>query len=740
MQLCEKMNSNKFTIKPAGRHILTIGSDLIKDKYAAVVELVKNAFDADSPSVDIKFSTFTRDGKEYLKIEISDKGHGMNREDVTEKWMVPSTRDKLERKYSPKGRKLQGEKGIGRYAASILGDDLLLETIGLENTRTTLYLIWNDFYEAKYLEDVEILIESETSNLDSGTRLTMTGEWEKYLDDWTKKEIDKLRSELKKLIPPPNQSEMEDTDSFKITLQFENFPVSGYENFKEEIEPYQLFDLYDYRISGKVSPDGVASLIYHNNKIRNSTHKAIDDFKITLNKNDLNPDFQAYCGELDLDFRVFDRERDAIETLIDRGLKDHKSGQIVGLREARIILDEYSGIGVYRNGFRIRPLGDPGYDWLELDKRRVQKPAYNIGSNQIIGYIRIQSPEFSNLEEKSARDGLKENKYYYGLIEISLQVLAKLEVKRYLFREKEGLGRKTHRINEQIQKLFEYDDLKAGISKFLDKFSIEKSDQDEILRLIDEKAMQNNRIVQEIKDIVAIYEKHATMGKIVNVVLHEGRNAISYLNNVIPLFPKWQERLNENYEPELLEKVVSRLNSIVTNIQVISTLFNKLDPLAARKRTKRKKFKLLDAINNAFQIFENQLSEKGIIKLIDCGDDIEISGWPDDYVMALVNLIDNSTYWLETGDRSTKKISIVVYDEKDAVLIDYRDNGPGIETSLIESEVIFDPEFSTKPDGMGLGLAIAGEALDRNNGKLKAIYSSEGAHFNIEVAKEGIDE
>lgn len=733
--MSEEMYSDKFKIRPAGRHIFTIGSELIKDKYAAVIELVKNAYDADSPSINIKFSTIKKDKGKFIKIEISDRGHGMSREDVIEKWMVPSTIDKLDRKYSPQGRRLQGRKGIGRYAASILGEDLLLETIK-ENTRTIVYLIWDDFYKAKYLEDVEVLIESQVTVQDTGTQLTITGEFEKYREDWTQKYIDKLHDELKKLILPINSPEIKEKDHFKITLQFEDFPVSGYENFKTEVVPYPVFDLYDYRISGKVSPDGLTNLIYHNNKISNSKLEIID-FKIILNREARDPQHnpQEYCGEINLDFRLFDRERESIEMLIDRGLKDQKTGRYVGISEARHILNAYSGIGVYRNGFRIRPLGDPRYDWLELDKRRVQKPAQRIGSDQVMGYILIKSEELSHLEEKSARDGLKENKYYFGLIEIIRQVLQKLEEKRYIFRQKEGLGRKSEKISAKIQKLFEYDDLKTGISKFLDKFPVTKTDREKILALIDAKAYESNLIIQEIKDIIAIYQKHATVGKIVNVVLHEGRNALSYLNNVIPHFPTWQERLKEKYDPELLEKIISRLHSIGNNTQLLSMLFKKLDPLAARKRAKRKRFKLLEAINEAFQIFEVAMSEKGIIKTIDCSDYIDILGWSEDYVMAFVNLIDNSIYWLETVDRSTKEIRITVYDEEDAISIDYRDNGPGIEKSLIESEIIFDPEFSTKPDGMGLGLAIAGEALDRNNAKLKAIYSPEGAHFNIEIAK-----
>ena len=98
-----------YKIRPAGRHLLTIGRDLIQDNYAAVIELVKNAYDADSPHVDIEFSA-SPDHSGYTII-IADHGHGMSRDDVANKWLVPSTQDKVERHKSPAGRTLQGSKG-----------------------------------------------------------------------------------------------------------------------------------------------------------------------------------------------------------------------------------------------------------------------------------------------------------------------------------------------------------------------------------------------------------------------------------------------------------------------------------------------------------------------------------------------------------------------------------------------------------------------------------------------------
>ena len=102
------MNTNIiYRIRPAGRHILTIGRDLIQDNYAAVVELVKNAYDADSPDVHIEFKAL--DDLSGYSIIISDHGHGMSKDDVINKWLVPSTSDKLDRRKSPSGRTMQGK-------------------------------------------------------------------------------------------------------------------------------------------------------------------------------------------------------------------------------------------------------------------------------------------------------------------------------------------------------------------------------------------------------------------------------------------------------------------------------------------------------------------------------------------------------------------------------------------------------------------------------------------------------
>lgn len=737
-----KIKDGLYKIRPAGRHIITIGRDLIKDKYAAIVELVKNAFDADSPTCKISLLPFEKKHIENgiekiskgIKVIIKDEGHGMSFETVTDKWMVPSTDDKLHRKISPNGRIMQGKKGIGRYSASMIGDDLVLQTVDKEGDLTTLYLIWKHFEDAKYLHDVDVLIENFKTNNSSGTEIIIVGD-EHHLEEWDIKQLKNLKSELKKLIPPTTEEKADgkDEDQFKITLELGNFPYEEYSNLTEDIEPYPLFELFDYRISGTVSKEGIAKLKFENNRLKGNIPENLEEFKISLNQ-DRNENTQTFCGEIKLDFRVFDRDPASIDGLIERGLKDPVTGEYVGRREARIILDTFNGVGVYRNGFRIRPLGDAGFDWLYLDNERVQNPSLKVGCDQVIGFIHIQSEDKSGLVEKSARDGLKENAQYFGLREIAKQVLKELENRRFAYRQNVGLGRSHRNINDKIKSLYDFKDLQEKINKELDNLGIEKSKREKISRIISDKEEKSNKIADELKQIIALYQGQATVGKIVNVVLHEGRKPLGYFKNQIPLIYDWSKDLEKNFSQELLDKIINRLSIIDEQGKIFIKLFSKLDPLSAKKRDRKKDFNLREVINNVLDVFHLELQSQNIETRIDCDINQTVYGWKEDFYIILTNLVDNSIYWLQSNTDKQKQIILKVYEEDESLIIEYRDSGPGIEKHLIENELIFEPEFTNKTGGgSGLGLAIAGEAIDRNGGNLKAIYSEDGAFFKIEV-------
>ena len=712
-----KLDTHK--IRPAGRLLLTIGRDLIQDPYAAVVELVKNAYDADSGDVNIKFSRVQlRSG---YSITIVDHGHGMTREDVIDKWMVPSTSDKLRRRISPSGRVMQGLKGIGRYAASVLGGDLLLETVSEQGEKTEVFIDWNDFEKSEYLDDVEILVETSETSEPLGTRLTITGD-DSQLSEWSQRQFDKLRFELRRLKSPVGMAL--NNEDFRIDLKVTGFP--DVDNISETIEPYPIFDLFDYRISGRINPEGNGSLEYSMQKIRNSPDETIHfDFG--------KP---TQCGELFLDVRAYDRDKASIDSLIGRGLKD-VSGSYVGNLRARQLLNEYNGIGVYRNGFRIRPLGDPDFDWLKLNEQRVQNPSLRIGSNQIIGFVQIRSDEESGLIEKSARDGLRENQAFDCLKKVTKSVIGELETRRFQYRRQAGLGQPAAKIEREMDRLFSSEELKRDVQLKLSSSEVEQGTAEEIIEMISRDEEDKNRVANDIRRAVAIYQGQATLGKIINVILHEGRRPLSYFRNEIPNLRYWHKSFLETRDEEKLSRVVSIGDGIANNAEIFVNLFGRLDPLAAVKRSRKSLLNLKKTIGGTISVFSSEMEMRDVETCVTCPDNFMISAWSQDVYAIFVNLIDNSVYWMNEKDSPEQKISIDVVTEGGFLLhIDYRDTGPGIDPGLIESEVIFEPQFSTKRSGTGLGLPIAGEAAARNGLELKAFESENGAWFRLQAITE----
>lgn len=711
------MDSAVFKIRPAGRHILTIGRDLIHDPHAAVVELVKNAYDADAGKVEI---FFINKNDEQVEIKIIDDGHGMTRDVVINKWMVPSTDDKQMRKTSPSGRTMQGRKGIGRYASSILGNDVSLDTVSQDTKQeTTLSVRWSDFEAAKYLSDVDVLIETKDSSKQCGTKLTIVGD-SSFLQEWDDAQFTQLKKELKKMMTPLENTKASKNSVFEIYITIKGFEKADLNNCR--VEPFPLFDLFDYRIFGNVNANGSGLLTYEMQKVKNSLPEKIN-FSYGKPTN---------CGNVYFDIRVFDREKEAIEGLINRGLKDD-SGNYIGKLDARRLLNENNGIGVYRNGFRIRPLGDPDFDWLELNKDRVQNPSRKIGSDQVIGIVDIESEEKSGLIEKSARDGLKENSAYQSLCFLTKQVVIKLEERRFIYRSKAGISRKTLKIEKEFERLFSFDNLKKSVQGSLKRGNVDQSTSSEIMGAIEEQEREHNAAAEILKETVAIYQGQATMGKIINVVIHEGRKPLSFFKNQIPLFDKSYEDYKKG-NTEKLPIIYGKVKKFSENSEVLVSLFKKIDPLAAGRRGNKKNEFIKSEIEKNFSVFESQLKNIVWSVTTSTGKDVKFECWKQDVYSIFTNLIENSIFWMTEKNSQKKEIAVFInIDDNDVTFIDYKDTGPGIERHLIESGVIFDPEFSTKPNGgTGLGLSIAGEAARRCGFDLKALYSDAGAYFRLE--------
>jgi DNA topoisomerase VI subunit B len=149
------------TLRPRARIIRTIGDQLISGPEAALIELVKNSFDADSPVVTIIIIP-RGPSAPTGEILVSDEGHGMSKSEIIERWFEPATDDKLRRRISPGGRSMLGAKGIGRFAAARLGRFTRVESTyqnGNSRCLVTVNIDWNWFTADKYLDQIDVPVE-----------------------------------------------------------------------------------------------------------------------------------------------------------------------------------------------------------------------------------------------------------------------------------------------------------------------------------------------------------------------------------------------------------------------------------------------------------------------------------------------------------------------------------------------------------------------------------------------------
>ena len=128
------VKSRILKIHPYARLLTMLGDQLIKNERIALMELIKNAYDADSLWVKISFSDFD-DNYSFdtkSKIIIEDCGYGMNEEIIEKHWLNSAPPEQLIKKYkkdtTPLGRVIQGEKGIGRFSILKLGKKIKIIT------------------------------------------------------------------------------------------------------------------------------------------------------------------------------------------------------------------------------------------------------------------------------------------------------------------------------------------------------------------------------------------------------------------------------------------------------------------------------------------------------------------------------------------------------------------------------------------------------------------------------------
>ncbi len=434
--------SEDFKIRPYARLLTMLGEQLIKNECIALMELIKNSYDADASWVRVSFINFGDDFEiqDDSKIVIEDDGSGMTYDTITKHWMNPATPDKKIKRNEGKAvtpkkkRVIQGEKGIGRFAMLKLGKTV--NVITRPELSPIEYEITYDFrkYDNDFLtlneKPTELFLEDLSINLDShpakyivespltlgihstirephGTKIeigALKGIWTKQKIETIFQDISSLTSSFESIVNISlNQNgEIIKNDDFQILLYKENEMLNFQQGFDEKLI-ILLTERAVFRLeSGEFNAKEKTFTYLENGhkkclSIRDPHFTGLRTFSKHFGKGgEILDKRNIECGSFHFGFYIFDFSSKAAPS----HKLDAEDKQII--KRHRIYL--------YRDNVRVYPYGEPDDDWLKIDAYRGTISAGDFLSNdQVVGYINITSEANPRLKDKTNREGLIED-------------------------------------------------------------------------------------------------------------------------------------------------------------------------------------------------------------------------------------------------------------------------------------------------------------------------------------------
>lgn len=654
--------AGRAKIRPRARLISLIGEELISDEPVAVVELVKNSYDADADRVDVIFEA--ADPSVPEAIIVKDDGVGMSLDTVLHAWLEPGTILKKRSERSPGGRLYQGAKGIGRFAAARLGSELLMETKQRDSDdQVSVLLEWGRFDDDSYLEDINVEYDVRpASGSSNGTTLRIEGVRPEV---WDIEGYQRLHARLSRLISP-----FDDVQDFEINLEIPAAP-----NLSGRVQAPQLLLRPRYTLRGRLDGHGTFTGTL-----------TIEGEETAISRSLGRGDEQPECGPFEVEIRAWDRDREGLDPIAHR--------ENMTVTQIRQTLNTYSGVSIYRDGFRVHPYGEAGNDWLNLDLRSRQNPVRNLANNQLIAAIRISRDSNPDLQDRSTREGMIRNSAHSALEDWFKRVLVILEEQRYRARPR----KQDPKSQDQ---LFENFDLKSSVEAVVK----ELGDKHPVSQIVQAAAQKVDEGVERVQEVLSRLLTSAGLGHMIDIVIHEIGAPAGKITRELLIVEKTLRAKTANSSDEW---VGQNLASIRTWLDQIHALRQRLDPQSGSRRQRSTSFDVIKEVESTLGLHDAIIEKQNIHLEYRHPDEPLKVRMPQAVLSQVVaNLVDNASYWLtqEHGRRGGGNILVEVEPIEEGFVVRVSDDGPGVDEQ--DRDLIFDAYFSQKTNGIGLGLYIA---------------------------------
>lgn len=715
-----------------------LGRELVGRQETALIELVKNSYDADAQNVTVTL--------ERHALVIEDDGSGMTREELIAGFLrLASTLKVSEPRSRLFRRQRAGRKGIGRFSTQRLGEVLRLQTWTNDaDPGIELVVDWQKFESGRDLDEVPVYLGAEPPRK-QGTIIRIEG----LRDEWSDAQIRRCWRGLLALQQP--------------------FPVVPVERRPNADPGFKVSFLRDGGLFDDPSlvADFQTEILSH--------HHALIEFRVDddgmaewrISQNSFGPD-RGWA-------KIHHELRDATEPpnyslLRDVAMKAHYFILLPDLlpnlaySRVRDTLRAEGGIRLYRNGFRVIPYGEPENDWLRLDQIYAQRGAVlaPIANRNFFGIIEVYDPEGEQFEEHTSREGLIEKEAFLELTGLATAVIvtAVNRIAEDRGRKQSAGGSTQRKADENLEKLRDAARAAREAEEERAREAVEKDTNEppagnaspdphpkpaggeSSAALIEESIHLIEKQRAELADEAALLRLLATLGLTTSEFSHE--TGMTFEAVRMDFQSVFEIALSARPGDNAFATQAERAKSMLARLDALTAYLNEL--ASARSVRQLAPVSVSKALGE-FETGVSKLAEKAGIGLM-----IDVPAYDPLYTRPmhaaeiasiLLNCFSNSLKALRRVDSERLiRVEAAAGEDRD-IVIRFSDSGDGIPDE--HKEKVFDLFFTTRTaapatasnaeqfSGTGLGLWIVHQIISKAGGDIEVVDPPAGFSTCLEI-------
>lgn len=679
--------STGFRFAPS---ILTrLGEELVPNLDQAIIELIRNSYDADATVCNIEIKDDPANGGTII---LSDDGTGMLEEHVVNNWLVLGGSTKTSSKLTPGGRRTVGDKGLGRLAALRAGNKASMITRHVSREAdgaVKITIEWERFEGVQIVENVE-LPTAAAFRENHGTTITLTGLKRKL----GRTEIDRLGRSIVLLTSP-----FEGNASFRVKLDAPDYP-----ELEARVRNAYLDDA-EYVLRAKILDDGTA-------------FAEVTDFKGVTLYSDKSSEWLQRKSEESFTYNAPPATFELYSYVFN---KNSFAGRGSTIGEVKQWLRTVGGVHFYHRKFRVPPYGDPGHDWLDMNLSRARSPEERPSTNNSVGRVIVDDHE-GVLRQKTDRFGFIESDEF-------------LEIRRFAKNALEWFARRrlrdaeSRRDNQKDESRVAPAQARAELMETISN-SMPLLERKKAIKALDRFQQNYEKVLRATREDLVLYRSLATAGTTAAVFAHEiGKPIQTIVGNQKTII----RRIADLGPPEGVAKLAIPLELIKTASNRLSRFAGMQIDFLKREKRRHGAVDINLVIRNLHELWQPVLEDSKIALKLEFHD-VEgavIFGTEALVETIITNCLTNAVSAFEregarTIDRSINLRAIV---EGNTLAVEVEDNGPGINMDLDE---IWLPGRTTRQEGTGFGLTIVKDStLDLGGTYFATTEPSIGAKFRF---------